>query len=81
MPAEAIYVGRPTRWGNPISAPTNDYSGRSYAAAKFSQWIQEPAQRELLNSIRTELRGKDLACWCPLGHPCHADQLLTLANQ
>jgi hypothetical protein len=27
-----------------------------------------------------ELLGKDLACWCPLGQPCHADVLLELAN-
>jgi hypothetical protein len=27
-----------------------------------------------------ELRGKDLACWCPLDQPCHADVLLDLAN-
>jgi hypothetical protein len=26
------------------------------------------------------LRGKDLACWCPLSEPCHADVLLELAN-
>jgi hypothetical protein len=28
----------------------------------------------------TELRGKNLACWCPLDQPCHADVLLELAN-
>lgn len=28
-----------------------------------------------------ELRGKNLACWCPLDRPCHADVLLELANQ
>lgn len=28
-----------------------------------------------------ELRGKDLACWCPLDQPCHADVLLELANE
>jgi hypothetical protein len=28
-----------------------------------------------------ELRGKNLACWCPLGQPCHADVLLELANR
>lgn len=28
-----------------------------------------------------ELRGKNLACWCPLDRPCHADILLELANQ
>jgi hypothetical protein len=27
-----------------------------------------------------ELRGKHLACWCPLNEPCHADVLLRLAN-
>lgn len=28
-----------------------------------------------------ELRGKNLACWCPPGSPCHADVLLELANK
>ena len=28
-----------------------------------------------------ELRGKNLACWCPLDQPCHADVLLDLANR
>ncbi|ARR57110.1 hypothetical protein HY78_08465 [Rhizorhabdus wittichii DC-6] len=27
------------------------------------------------------LRGKNLACWCPLDRPCHADVLLELANR
>ena len=27
-----------------------------------------------------ELRGRDLACWCPLDRPCHGDVLLELAN-
>lgn len=33
-----------------------------------------------LDEIRAELRGKNLACWCPLDQPCHADVLLELAN-
>jgi hypothetical protein len=33
-----------------------------------------------LDDIRRELAGKDLACWCPLDQPCHADVLLELAN-
>lgn len=28
-----------------------------------------------------DLRGKNLACWCPLDQPCHADVLLELANE
>jgi hypothetical protein len=31
-------------------------------------------------TIRAELAGRDLACWCPLDQPCHADVLLTIAN-
>ncbi len=29
----------------------------------------------------SDLRGKDLCCWCPLDHPCHADVLLEVANR
>ena len=29
----------------------------------------------------TQLRGRDLACWCPIGAPCHADVLLRWANR
>ena len=31
--------------------------------------------------VRLELRGRDLACWCPLDQPCHADVLLGVANR
>lgn len=37
--------------------------------------IPRPAPGDL-----AELRGKNLACWCPLDQPCHADVLLELAN-
>jgi hypothetical protein len=30
--------------------------------------------------IAKELRGKNLACFCPIGQECHADLLLDLAN-
>ena len=30
--------------------------------------------------LHGELAGRDLACWCPLDQPCHADVLLELAN-
>ncbi len=36
-----------------------------------------PPTRE---QIVAGLRGKNLACWCKLGAPCHADVLLELAN-
>lgn len=34
-----------------------------------------------IETIQAELRGKDLACWCRPGEPCHADVLLELANR
>lgn len=33
------------------------------------------------SSIRRFLAGKNLACWCPLDQPCHADVLLEIANR
>lgn len=35
---------------------------------------------ETLARLRVDLAGRDLACWCPLNQPCHADVLLELAN-
>ncbi len=32
------------------------------------------------DDVRRELAGRDLACWCPLDGPCHADVLLEVAN-
>ncbi|NLH45606.1 MAG: DUF4326 domain-containing protein, partial [Acholeplasmataceae bacterium] len=29
----------------------------------------------------SELKGKNLACWCSLNSPCHADVLLRLSNR
>lgn len=40
-----------------------------------------PAQYTTVDDVRRELRGKNLACWCAPGQPCHADVLLDLANQ
>jgi hypothetical protein len=37
--------------------------------------------RHPLEIVRCDLRGRDLACWCPLDQPCHADVLLELANR
>ena len=40
----------------------------------------DPYFDELRQALE-QLRGHDLACWCPPGHPCHADVLLELANR
>ena len=72
-----VYVGRPTEWGNPWPV------GESISLAKSIRWHKEFVKRtlELHPSYLAPLRGKNLACWCPLDQPCHADVLLELANQ
>jgi hypothetical protein len=39
----------------------------------------EASRSAMLDGLPT-LRGKNLACWCRLDQPCHADVLLKLAN-
>ncbi len=34
-----------------------------------------------IDEAKRELRGCDLACYCPLDEPCHADVLLAVANE
>jgi hypothetical protein len=123
MPADTIYVGRPTRWGNPFNFKSSDHGwtalafgsradakGRQEAAVKaFRAWIDDPSGRVASidvglvlegggkriaigpratagtapshDDIRNALRGKNLACWCRLDQPCHADVLLEIANR
>jgi hypothetical protein len=107
MPEGAIYVGRPTKWGNPFSHAEKfagrDWSLRCYRMAANGYWNPEElkdmpdgpfhiACRDfsdwmklfsigVVNEAKEELRGKDLACWCSLDQPCHADVLLEIANQ
>lgn len=48
-------------------------------AVALSPDLTAPAPPSL-DEIRQSLAGKNLACWCPLDQPCHADVLLELAN-
>lgn len=41
--------------------------------------LQEKTLRVIQMDLQA-LRGKTLACWCPVGAPCHGDVLLALAN-
>lgn len=78
MPANTVYVGRPTEWGNPFKAPLNNALGRAYAVAQFAEYCSPNSP--LAEAARRILKGKNLACFCPEDQPCHADILLTLAN-
>jgi len=81
---DAIYVGRPSKWGNPfkmndplLPAGLSMLGRRKAVIDEYRLWIIR--QPDLIDSL-SELKGKDLVCWCaPL--PCHADILLQLANE
>jgi len=73
----AVYVGRPSKFGNPFVVGKD--GSREEVIEKFRLWLNEDAQKELRIAARSELRGKDLVCWCaPLA--CHADVLLKGVN-
>ncbi len=94
MPDGVVYVGRPTKWGNPYRVTLYRFAHADGSPAPFDpKAAVEMARRDYLHAlgvgllgvteedIRRELRGKTLACWCPLDAPwCHADELLRIAN-
>ena len=72
----AVYIGRPTRWGNPFVMGKD--GTREEVVQKFAEWIK--TQPELLALVRKELKGRDLVCFCS-PKACHGDVLIKLANE
>ena len=79
-PEPAVYVGRPSVWGNPYV--------RRGATSTFSVWeVDDPIaayetwllSQPKLMAMLPDLRGRHLYCWCA-PKPCHGDVLLRLAN-
>lgn len=91
----AVNVARPGKWGNPwrVGAhgiPDAKEAVRLFRAAVIGfdagnsfckpQAHPDSTIGRIIGSA-AELRGKNLACWCAPGEPCHADVLLELANR
>ena len=68
MPPNTIYVGRPTKWANPF-VPGHDNPmlfGRKVADLRHAYALYRsmaPLNDKLVEEARTELAGKNLACW------------------
>ncbi|MFI5892135.1 DUF4326 domain-containing protein [Actinoplanes sp. NPDC051513] len=75
---DAIRVDRSTRWGNPFSI--KEYGSRAAAVDAYREAFEAGTLAVTVEEIRENLAGHDLACWCPLDGPCHADILLRVAN-
>lgn len=92
MPEGAVCVDRSTRWGNLFeigcgvvirqsdgdTVSLGKVETREQAVAWFRAYLSH--YPHIAERARNQLRGKDLACWCPLDQPCHADVLLEIAN-
>ena len=87
MPPNTVYVGRPTKWGNPYKVgqavgPNTPLMTAAEAVSNYRDWLGACNEYSTISEkvARQELRGKNLACFCPLDQPCHADVLLEIAN-
>lgn len=68
----AVVVNEFKEWLTGSNAsPDGEYLGAWTELRDRRQWILDHLE---------DLRGKNLACWCALDQPCHADVLLELAN-
>ena len=90
LPEGAIIVTRPTKWGNPIPVETLLHTGEvvtpkiahDMAVILYQHWLTTTEDGRLVaEAAKRELRGHDLACFCRLDEPCHADVLLRIANE
>ena len=89
MPPNTVVVSRWTKWGNPfvVNPKYRPGSGGRHLINVPTAEDAVECYREMVNQtpdlksdIVKELRGKNLACWCKLDQPCHADVLLEIAN-
>ena len=84
-PRDAIYVGRPSKWGNPYSHLKNAAVNWQYRTATRKEAIalyekHLEANPALKAQAQAELKGHDLICWCA-PKLCHADILIRIANE
>jgi hypothetical protein len=88
LPPNTVVVARPTKWGNPWKVrkgplrKLTDDASQAEAVEAFEAMLDEGITPPFtLDRIREELAGKNLACWCKIGTPCHAEVLLKIANK
>jgi len=91
MPPNTLSVARPGGWGNPfVVGKLHERTGvmvvdRAHAVELYREAFFFSTDK-IWNSVmhrsaNRDLRGFNLACWCPLDEPCHADLLLEIANR
>ena len=85
MPENTVYVGRLSKFGNPCSIKDSGSPEQAVEDFRYYMGVDDDAPEHFGKALREraikELRGKNLACWCSLDGPCHADVLLEIANE
>ena len=74
-PANAVYIGRGSKWGNPFVIGEDGNRERVIRRHRF--YVDRNPR--LIREIKKELKDKDLVCFCAPA-ACHGDYLLWLAN-
>lgn len=95
MPENTVYVGSPSKWGNQFKIGDTitskkmgidvDYNLKlqvnGQCVLAFHYWLDNTNDGAKIKELaKNELQGKNLACFCALNQPCHADILLKVAN-
>lgn len=75
-PPDAVYIGRPSKWGNPYVVGKDGVRGE--CVGMYDAWMH--FGNPLYEQAKRELKGKDLVCFCA-PHACHGDVLLRIANE
>jgi hypothetical protein len=82
-----VCVSRPSKWGNPFSFEASSAAEkrrlRAASVERFEHELRHGGRHLAfgVEDVRRDLQGKNLACWCPLDEPCHADVLLAVARR
>jgi hypothetical protein len=84
MPEGAVYVGRPSQWGNPweLGSPGigTQPDGSPWAIEDVLRWYRQYARECGPFWLQPLLEATALACWCPLEQPCHVDVLIPMVE-
>ncbi len=88
LPAKS--VARPGLWGSPFRIGDPGVPDAATAVRLFAEWLTPFRHGDDLkqfiisdinmHAVQDDLHGHNLACWCPLDTPCHADILLEIAR-
>lgn len=82
-----VYIGRPSKWGNPFTHKQDGKTLAEYvvedrdtAVNAYREWITNGDGKHLLDDLHELKGGKILGCWCK-PQACHGDVLLELLDK